>query len=88
MEVPTLDNSDIMKYLDLENTSGLMAKCMKENGKITKCMAEERLCGEMERGTQQPKIKTVDALKKLRLPILVESLLHFLKLFSYITYNY
>jgi hypothetical protein len=43
--------------------------------------------GEMARGTQQPKIKTVDAPKKPRLPILVESL-HFLKLFSYITYNY
>ena len=46
MEVLILDNLDIMKFQDLENTFGPMAKCMKVNGKITKCMAEELSYGE------------------------------------------
>ena len=52
MEVLILDNSDIMKYQDLVNTFGLMAKCTKENGKTTKCMAEALLFGETENATK------------------------------------
>ena len=40
MVVHTQDSLDIMKYLDLASTSGLMARCMKESGKTIKCTDE------------------------------------------------
>jgi len=52
MEVHIQANLDIMKYLDLENTFGQMVRCMRENGKTTKCTEEVLLSGEMERGTK------------------------------------
>ena len=40
-------HSKIMKYLASENIFGLTAKCMKANGKETKCMDKACLYGVM-----------------------------------------
>ena len=46
MVVHTQDSLDIMRYLDLASTSGLMARCMKESGKTIKCTDEVLWYGE------------------------------------------
>ena len=52
MAAHIVDHSKIMKYLASENIFGLTAKCMKANGKETKCM--DRVCsyGETAKGTR------------------------------------
>ena len=46
----TADRLRIMRFLELANTFGQMAKCMKANGKGTKCMAMECLYGATVKG--------------------------------------
>ena len=41
MVVNTLDNSKIIILMEKAFINGLMAEYLKENGKITKCMAKE-----------------------------------------------
>ena len=42
----------IMKFVELANTFGLMAKCTRVNGIKTECMEPERLFGGMETSTK------------------------------------
>lgn len=48
----TADRLRIMRFQELANIFGQMAKCMKANGKGTKCMAMECLYGATVKGTK------------------------------------